>query len=218
MHSDYILNSHRGIDRNNISVILNSFQDLKNNRFRNEFGMTKTNATLNKQSVMLNLFQHLTNKQIEQKCSNKTINVNFIQPQILKLSWIIRGVDGVTSDRHLAGSRPTENPLSPKGRGNNVSPVHFSKGRRVDFSLPTRDLTSPAGEVAVVCCDNNNTNAGEVTILLPQTGKWAPAQRGDNLSTKCSLIPTFSIWRRSNILRDHVITWSLDHCNESRCA
>ena len=31
-------------------------------------------------------------------------------------SWIIRGVGGVTSDLHLTGSRPTENPL-PRGEG-----------------------------------------------------------------------------------------------------
>ena len=30
----------------------------------------------------------------------------------LALSWIIRGVGGVTSDLHLTGLRPTENPLS----------------------------------------------------------------------------------------------------------
>ena len=35
-------------------------------------------------------------------------------------SWIIRGVGGVTSDLHLTGLRPTENPLSHKGRGDNV--------------------------------------------------------------------------------------------------
>ena len=34
----------------------------------------------------------------------------------LTLSWIIRGVGGVTSDLHLTGLRPTENPL-PQGRG-----------------------------------------------------------------------------------------------------
>ena len=32
------------------------------------------------------------------------------------LSWIIRGVGGVTSDLHLTGSRPTENPLSRRKR------------------------------------------------------------------------------------------------------
>ena len=31
-------------------------------------------------------------------------------------SWIIRGVGGVTSDLHLTGLRPTENPLSHQGR------------------------------------------------------------------------------------------------------
>ena len=35
-------------------------------------------------------------------------------------SWIIRGVGGVTSDLHLTGLRPTENPLSHKGRGDNA--------------------------------------------------------------------------------------------------
>ena len=38
----------------------------------------------------------------------------------LALSWIIRGVGGVTSDLHLTGLRPTENPLSHKGRGDNA--------------------------------------------------------------------------------------------------
>ena len=34
------------------------------------------------------------------------------------LSWIIRGVGGVTSDLHLTGLRPTENPLAlPRGEG-----------------------------------------------------------------------------------------------------
>ena len=51
-------------------------------------------------------------------------SINKSQPNIyvrsfyltLTLSWIIRGVGGVTSDLHLTGLRPTENPLSCKER------------------------------------------------------------------------------------------------------
>ena len=43
----------------------------------------------------------------------------------LTLSWIIRGVGGVTSDLHLTGLRPTENPL-PQGRGR-AKDIHASE-------------------------------------------------------------------------------------------
>ena len=42
------------------------------------------------------------------------------------LSWIIRGVGRVTSDLHLTGLRPTENPLSPQGRSVN-GVIQFTK-------------------------------------------------------------------------------------------
>ena len=45
----------------------------------------------------------------------------------LTLSWIIRGVGGVTSDLHLTGLRPTENPL-PQGRGC-AKDIHASESR-----------------------------------------------------------------------------------------
>ena len=45
------------------------------------------------------------------------INFRVYNTLSLTLSWIIRGVGGVTSDLHLTGLRPTENPL-PRGREN----------------------------------------------------------------------------------------------------
>jgi len=136
----------------------------------------------------------------------KTCRIDFglprIKPLTLALSWIIRGVDGVTSDRHLAGSRPTKNPLSLKGRGNNVSPVHFSKGRRVGFSLPSK----------------NNTNADEVVIHLPLLGEVAESRRGIDSSTNHSLTLTLSQGEGNKHLIN-LLTYSLIHFQkESRCA
>jgi len=75
-------------------------------------------------------------------------------------------------DLSLSTIKPLTLALSLKGRGNNVSPVHFSKSRRVDFSLPSK----------------NNTNAGEGVTHLPLLGERISVRHLCRIASRLSLV------------------------------
>ena len=61
-----------------------------------------------KRLIIFTFNSTFTPESSEFTCSGRTVQL--LSERNYRPSWIIRGVGGVTSDLHLTGLRPTENP------------------------------------------------------------------------------------------------------------